>query len=82
MLGDREPPGDRLDKNLLKMEVSSANIARAVDQEGDVSGNRDIGDTCKKARVIYHVIKNKLEVAMLLLDFIRSLSLNSNLQSP
>ena len=59
MLGDREASGDRLDKNLLEVEVSSTNIARAVDQEGDVSGNRDIRDTCKKARVINHVVKKK-----------------------
>ena len=43
MLADRETPGDRLDECFLKVEVSATNVARAVDQERNVSGNRDVG---------------------------------------
>ena len=46
MPADCEAPCNGLDESLLKMEVSSAHVARTVNQERDVSGNRDVRDTC------------------------------------
>lgn len=46
MLADRETPRDRLDEGFLKVEVSTTNVARAVDQERNISGNRDVGYSC------------------------------------
>lgn len=43
MLADRETSRDRLDEGFLKVEVSATNVARAVDQKCNVSGNRDAG---------------------------------------
>jgi len=49
MLADRETAGDGLDEGFFKMEISVTNLARAVDHERKVSGNRDVGDS-----YIYH----------------------------
>ena len=49
MLADRETSRDRLDEGFLKVEVSATNVARAVDQKCNVSGNRDAGYSC-----LYH----------------------------
>lgn len=48
MPADRKASSNGFDEGLLKMEVTATNIARAVDQKCNISGNRDVGDTCNK----------------------------------
>ena len=46
MPADCEASGDRLDESFLKVEISATHVARAIDQECNVSGNRDVGYAC------------------------------------
>ena len=53
MSADCKATSNGLDERFLKVKVSAANVARAIDQERDVSGNRNVGHTCWD-----HVIKS------------------------
>lgn len=46
VLADCEAAGDGLDEGFFKVEVTATHVARAVDQERNVSGNRDMGHAC------------------------------------
>lgn len=46
VLADCEAAGDGLDEGFLKVEVTATHVARAVDQERNVGGNRDMGYAC------------------------------------